>query len=895
MRRIPIRILLYSAGILFMGHQCTVDRTRETQPLPVYSGEALRNVFYPVGGIGTGDILMGGRGNILEMEIFNRPAMDELSPYMTFFSLWYREGEREPVSMVLEREFFNDFPNPFGLPRQQLSGLPRFEEVRWSGAPPYVNLQFEDKEVPLEIRLECFNPLIPLDVAGSSIPVAEFSWVLRNPGDEPVEFSLAFHISNPLKNLNYRGNRPGYPVRNTQFTRDGYSGVFFENLIDPGDPDFGTMAVATDHEGEEILTGLSTRRWWDDAHILWGAFSSDGHLPGSAGDQPSGTPEDHLIVTADTLTSRGTREVVSSLLVRHRLEPGACDTVGYLLAWHIPNRKLEDDQAFGVEEIKGSVTGNYYAAGFEDALDVLASYREQRGILRKNSRTFFERMVNSTIPSPVLDAAASNLASLKSNLVSRIDGGHMHCYEGLGPDFGCCPGNCAHVWNYAQTMASLFPSLEREIRETAYFTQTFKSGYQCFRTTFPIGDHHFRSVAADAQFGNIMRVYREWKFCGDSLWLAGIWPAVKRSIRYAWNGPQEDSREADWVSDYEAWDPLREGVLRGRQHNTYDINFYGANMFTGCLYLGALQACSEIAGYLGDSSEGLYRSVYESGKAAYDSMLWNGSFYIQQIEEGHERYQYGRGCLSDQLLGQYHAFNSGLGYILDTARVRKCLESIYRSNFIPDFSDFHNVQRVYALNHEGGLVLCGWPEGKRELIPFPYADEVWTGAEYQVAASMIRTGLVKEGLELVEAVRKRYAGYNRNPYAEIESGYYYARALSSWSVLLAMSGFSYDGSRNSICFDPVPGREDFTTFWSCGSGWGNFTRTGSGITLEVDYGQLLLKEFGIGRSGPGVPLQMTLNEKEVSYDWDPGTRKLILKNPVLLRTNDRIHISLEHQ
>ena len=88
MNRILIISSLLSA-ILLLG--CSKDETRMepvyTGGLPVYTGENLRNIFYPLGGIGTGNLLIGGRGNILEFEIFNRAQRDELPPYMTFFSV----------------------------------------------------------------------------------------------------------------------------------------------------------------------------------------------------------------------------------------------------------------------------------------------------------------------------------------------------------------------------------------------------------------------------------------------------------------------------------------------------------------------------------------------------------------------------------------------------------------------------------------------------------------------------------------------------------------------------------------------------------------------------------------------------------------------------------------
>ncbi|KPL12245.1 MAG: hypothetical protein AMS26_18415, partial [Bacteroides sp. SM23_62] len=584
------RILVYSIllpALLQVGcsHVEKGQGPGNTGGLPVYTGENLRNIFYPLGGIGTGNLLIGGRGNILEFEIFNRAQRDELPPYMTFFSLWCDDGDHDPVAMILERRHFDNFTNGFGVPRQQLSGLPRFDELYWTGAPPFIQLEFEDQRVPLHIRLVCFSPMIPLDVPGSSIPMGTFTWTVSNPTDRTIEFALAFNISNPFGNLNYRDGKPGHRIRNTAILDGNLSGVYFENLIDPSHEDYGTMAVATDHGQEEIVTAWPPGGWWDDAHLLWGEFSGKGHIP----------------VVTDSIEHVGQKQLVSSVLVRGGLAPGATDTIKYYLAWVVPNRKLEGSQAFGEAEIAGHMAGNYYARAYDDALEVLDYFVTNESRLRRYGRKFHDRLAGSSVPGPVIDAAAANLAALTSNLLSRVDNGDVHAWEGLGPTFGCCPGNCTHVWNYAQTPASLFPSLERNMRETTFLTQTFQSGYQCFRTTFPIGDHYFKNVAADGQMGNIMRVYREWKYSGDSLWLAGLWPSVRRALEFAWKGPSRDSREAAWVREMIAWDPNKEGVLRGNQHNTYDINFLGPNMMTGSLYLGAIKACSEMAGYLGDT------------------------------------------------------------------------------------------------------------------------------------------------------------------------------------------------------------------------------------------------------------------------------------------------------
>ena len=173
----------------------------------------------------------------------------------------------------------------------------------------------------------------------------------------------------------------------------------------------------------------------------------------------------------------------------------------------------------------------------------------------------------------------------------------------------------------------------------------------------------------------------------------------------------------------------------------------------GTLYLGALRAGERMARAAGDEAAARqYGEVFERGAKKLDAELWNGDYYIQRYQESeHAKYQFGEGCLSDQLLGEWFAAVVGLGPLLPKEHVRKTLQSIYRNNFRHDFTDFANPQRIYALGDEKGLLLCSWPRGKRPALPFVYSDEVWTGIEYQVASHLMLMGMVEEGLEIVRA------------------------------------------------------------------------------------------------------------------------------------------------
>jgi hypothetical protein len=128
----------------------------------------------------------------------------------------------------------------------------------------------------------------------------------------------------------------------------------------------------------------------------------------------------------------------------------------------------------------------------------------------------------------------------------------------------------------------------------------------------------------------------------------------------------------------------------------------------------------------------------------------------------------------------------GVGEILDPAKVKSHLLSVHRYNFRTSLHDHANPQRpTYALNEEGGLLLCTWPHGDRPSLPFVYSEEVCTGIEYQVASHLAMIGEREKCQEIVRAARKRYDGRVRNPYNEYECGHWYARAMSSYALLQA--------------------------------------------------------------------------------------------------------------
>ncbi|MGD9127399.1 MAG: GH116 family glycosyl hydrolase [Planctomycetia bacterium] len=500
----------------------------------------------------------------------------------------------------------------------------------------------------------------------------------------------------------------------------------------------------------------------------------------------------------------------------------------------------------------------WYATQFKSVHDVAQTWKDRYDELRKRSETFRDAFYDSTLPPEVIEAVAANLAILKSPTVLRQHDGRLWCWEGCCDGHGCCAGSCTHVWNYAQAICHLFPSMERSLRRTEFNESQTPEGHQTFRSNLPITEAtpHYHA-ASDGQLGGIMKFYRDWTISGNDKWLKREWPNIKTSLNYM----------------IKNFDPRHTGLLEEEHHNTYDINYFGPDGHCGSFYLGALAAAIEMGRAVGDDVK-LYEELLAKGKKRMVKDLFNGEYFIQIIQkEGLDhnykrlnpdsqskayremakkisdqgpKYQYGNGCLSDGILGLWMAKVCGLDEeIIDDELVKKHLKSVHKYNLKKDLSRHVNPQRpTFAMGDDGGLLLCTWPHGDALIIPFVYSNEVWTGIEYQVAAHLMLMGCVDEGLDIVRACRKRYDGARRNPFDEYECGHFYGRALSSYSMLQGLTGVRYDARTKTLYVDSKVG--DFRSFLSTATGFGVVELKDGKVTVDVRRGSIPVENIVVG-------------------------------------------------
>ncbi len=135
-----------------------------------FTGEHLAEVAFPLGGIGTGCVSLGGRGELRDWEIFNRPGKGK--NLRAFVVVWAKAAGDKPVCKVAQRGPLPPYSGHSGLPAACGNGLPPFREATFRGAYPVATVDLEDDSFPLNVSVTGFNPFIPLNPEDSSLPVA---------------------------------------------------------------------------------------------------------------------------------------------------------------------------------------------------------------------------------------------------------------------------------------------------------------------------------------------------------------------------------------------------------------------------------------------------------------------------------------------------------------------------------------------------------------------------------------------------------------------------------------------------------------------------------------------------------------------------------------------------
>lgn len=623
------------------------------------------------------------------------------------------------------------------------------------------------------------------------------------------------------------------------------------------EPDFGTIGLA-----------------------LLGPAGDDSASPSVSGSFPDDAFNGRPLVGAPPKSTRPFPQKMTGVLARRlQLAPGAQATVSFVLAWRFRNLALQS--------VKVS-NGRRYATRFKSALAAAEHVAANIESLSTETRLWHDTWYDSTLPYWFLDRTFANTATLATSTCHWFNDGRFYGWEGVG----CCSGTCTHVWHYAQSVARIFPQLERDLRERTDFGVAFdpETGLIRYRA-------ERLGLAIDGQAGCILRCLREHLISPNDEFLKRNWTNIKKAVQCL----IEQDRDGD-------------GIVEGAQYNTLDSAWYGPVAWLSGLSLAAIRAAEQMAGEAGDERfAAQLRKIFERGARRIVELLWDKEYFINRPDPHHpESVNSGTGCEIDQVLGQSWAWQIGLGRVLPAEQTRTALKSLWKYNFTPDVGPFRSENRPgrwYAMPGEAGMLMCTFPRADWDFEKAKgagkaagtagYFNECMSGFEYQVAGHMIREGMITEGLAVTRAIHDRYHASRRNPWNEVECGDHYARAMASYGVFLAACGFDYHGPKGHIGFAPAWKPADFRAPFTTAEGWGTWSQKVDGQTakflLALKWGALRLRTISV--EGPGA-----VHEVDVRFNGKPlgashreeGTRLTVaLEAEAELNRGDMLEISVQ--
>jgi non-lysosomal glucosylceramidase len=840
------------------------------------SKNELQYIGMPVGGITCGTVYLRGDGRLWLWDIFNK-NQEGIEPKVVD---WQEGKENKKIRPRDGSAYIAPAKNIYPLEQgfavkieyEDKSIIKKFQEEDWDeiefeATYPMAIIRYIDKTLPVEISLQVYSPFIALDEENSGLPASVFSFQFNNKSKKPLKVALLGWLENKAgiysakteaqerfnKTVTDKGFRAVEgSVRNKSNLSNQQSDSKATNIEDSyfSQPDYGSMCIASLNDASKVNTNLS----WP--------FSENSF---------DKNDNNEAIKTVD-------EKLIGAVISSHQILPGKTVSSNFVISWFFPNLKLK-----GIEG-----EGRYYQNQFHSAGEVAQDIQRNFKKLSSQSKLWKETWYDdSTLPRWFLERTFLNISALASTSCHRFKSGRFYAWEGVG----CCPGTCTHVWQYAQSVARIFPGLEKETRENIDLGIALEPngaiGYRAEADMNP---------AIDGQAGTILRFYREHEMSADDTFLKNCWKKIKETIQFVLNA-----------------DKNKDGMEDTPMENTLDAVWSGEISWIVGLCIAAVKAGEMMAEEMNDTAFADECKEYVAkGKKNMDEKLFNGEYFIHRPDTKEDRKHLGSydTCDIDQVYGQSWAFQVGLERIIDKEKTLSALKSLWKYNYTPDVGPYikeHPGGRPYALAGEGGMIMNTNP--KDEAKPYGedvtwqvgYFNECMSGFEHQVASHMMAEGMTDEALVLSRTIHDRYHAYKRNPFNEIECSDHYARAMASYGTFVTACGFEYHGPRGYISFAPKWDKENFKAPFITAKGWGSYSQkiqNGKQVYhFEVKYGSLRLHKINLQTIGELSTKKVVavIGTQKIKLKHQQNENKILLEflKPLQIQTNQTLIIIIQ--
>ena len=742
----------------------------------------------PVGGFGAGTFSRSYRGEFERWHLKTGVHKYESVPANQFSVFAKREGDTMAYAQVLA----TDAPANHTLSAWKWNYPVAHGE--YGALYPKSWFRYKTPEMPIELTVEQFSPILPNNYKETSYPVAIYNWYAVNPGTTKVTVSIMFSWTNMVGW--FRGSGRDFREANNfqninTFRSENVSGGLMKGVVfdrlrkGPVQQDWdGQFAIGAIESPGVQVSYLQTFMTSGDGAEVWHPFSSSGMLPSSPANFASGG-----------------QILAGAIAVEFTLAPGERKKIPMVLAWDFPIVEFGNGRRWlrrytdffgtsGTNAWQIARTGLLQEEGWSRAIDAW-----QAPYINNSSKPAWYR------------------GMLFNELYYLADGGTLWGYELTPARTSGHPDSWKQQtfaylecfdYPYYSTLDVLFygsmpmvkfwPLLDKtSIREFAdtvseeipteyvWVWKTQQDRAVAFRQRkvkgalpHDLGNPSEDPVVLVNQFDwqntnrwkdlntkYVLMVWRDFVLDGrkDTEFLRYNYPGVKQAMEYL----RQFDRDGDGMIENE-----------GYPDQTYDTWVTrGASAYSGGLYLAALRATEEMSRALGDASAASqYRALFEKARDAYIKKLWNGSYFNYDSES-----PYRDGIMSDQLAGQWYANLTGLGDIVPPKMRVSALKKIFEFNVMK----FANGD-MGALN--------GMGSDGRVLTDNEQIQEVWTGTTLGLCAEMIAEGLDTEAFStakgIYDVVYEKKGYWFRTPEAWGTNGMYrasmYMRPGAIWSM-----------------------------------------------------------------------------------------------------------------
>ncbi|MDD4870975.1 MAG: GH116 family glycosyl hydrolase [Kiritimatiellae bacterium] len=149
----------------------------------VLTGDNLKYIGMPIGGICTGQVYFGGDGRLWHWDIFNKHVGTGAGHYAN-----------PPAP---------DFPFEQGFAIRvgdEVRSLDcrGFSDISFRGEYPIGLVNYRDGKLPVDVSLEAFSPYVPLNTDDSSLPATVMNFIVKNTGNAAVDVEIGGWLENAI-------------------------------------------------------------------------------------------------------------------------------------------------------------------------------------------------------------------------------------------------------------------------------------------------------------------------------------------------------------------------------------------------------------------------------------------------------------------------------------------------------------------------------------------------------------------------------------------------------------------------------------------------------------------------------------------------------------------------